>query len=64
MLFKYEKYCCIKGASFKPNVFLRASIVSGFTKPLNLAKIIVAGSPGINLGMKKLSVSAAQAAIK
>ena len=31
---------------------------------LNLAKIIAAGSPGINLGIKKLRVSAAHAAIE
>ena len=51
-------------ASLSPNVSLKASIASGFSFPLNLAKIIVAGSPGISLGMKKFRVNAAKAAIK
>ena len=41
-----------------------ALIASGFILPLNRAKIIDAGSPGINLGMIKFKVNAAKAAIR
>ena len=41
-----------------------ALIASGFSLPLNRAKIIDAGSPGINLGIIKFKVSAAKAAIR
>ena len=40
------------------------SIASGFNLPLKRAKIIDAGSPGINLGMIKFKVKAAKAAIR
>jgi hypothetical protein len=64
MLFKYDQYCPSKGSSVKPKVSRRAFIASGLSLPRNRAKIIAAGSPGISLGMKKLSVNAAHAAMK
>ena len=64
MLFKYVQYWPISGSLVRPNVSLSAFIASGFNFPLNLAKIIDAGSPGINLGIKKFIVIAAQAANK
>ena len=64
MAFKYDQYCSNIGSFVNPKLCLMALIASGFSLPLNRAKIIDAGSPGISLGMIKFNVKAAKAAIR
>ena len=64
ILFRYVKYCPSRGSFVRPKVSLSAFIASGFNLPRKRAKIIEAGSPGMNLGIKKFRVRAAKEAIK